>query len=88
MINHIATCVALGVFLGYAYMKTENLWAPILIHLVNNCIGIGISGGYETTFTLKIFLVAILYDVIFFLPFLLTKEYRTSKNDEKVYLDN
>lgn len=88
MINHVTSCVALGVFLGYAYMKTENLWAPILIHLVNNCIGISISGGYETTFTLKILLVAILCDVIFFLPFLLTKEYRTSKTDEKVYLDN
>ncbi|MGL4803037.1 MAG: lysostaphin resistance A-like protein [Cetobacterium sp.] len=82
VINHIAFCMILGVFLGYAYMKTENIWAPILIHLVNNSISIILSGSYESVITLETLIMSIVVNAILFLPFLLTKEYKSNTMDE------
>lgn len=88
IIVHVVFCTTLGVFLGYNYMKTENLWAPILIHLLNNSIAPIVGDLYGIVFTFKTLLYEILFNVILFLPFLLTKEYRSNKNDKEVYLDN
>lgn len=79
VIGHVATCIFLGIFLGYAYMKTGNVWAPMLIHMVNNVIGIIFGGGYTAVYTLETLLYSILIYAIFFMPFLLTKEYKANK---------
>ena len=84
IIAHLLTCVFLGIYLGYAYMKTENLWAPMLIHMVNNVIGVIFGGGYTSVITLESLLGSIISYTIFFLPFILTKEYRANKDDETV----
>jgi hypothetical protein len=54
-------------------MKTENIFAPILIHLVNNSLHLVSGVGYESKFTLELLLGAILLNAILFLPFLFTK---------------
>jgi membrane protease YdiL (CAAX protease family) len=37
--------VALGIFFAYAYMKTQNLWVPIIMHfLFNGFAGVLIGG--------------------------------------------
>ncbi|MBO4267549.1 MAG: CPBP family intramembrane metalloprotease [Lachnospiraceae bacterium] len=41
----IITCVAIAIFFGYAYMKTENIWVPIIMHYLNNNIAALLSGG-------------------------------------------
>lgn len=87
IINHLSLCIFLGIFLGYAYMKTKNLWAPILIHLVNNVISIVLIGGFETVFTPRLLLESIIYSMIFFLPFLFTKEYKENVIDKKESTD-
>ena len=38
VIGHVSACIFLGIFLGYAYMKTGNVWAPMLIHIGNSFI--------------------------------------------------
>ncbi len=30
------TCITLGIFFSYAYMKTENIWVPVILHMLNN----------------------------------------------------
>lgn len=30
------TCITLGIFFAYAYMKTENIWVPVCLHYLNN----------------------------------------------------
>lgn len=82
VISHIEYCTLMGIFLGYTYMKTTNLWAPILIHLVNNNVYIILNGGTESIFTLESLLWSIVVDAILFLPFLFTKEYKTNNSDE------
>ncbi|RDY25490.1 CPBP family intramembrane metalloprotease, partial [Romboutsia weinsteinii] len=76
IISHVSFCTFLGIFLGYAYMKTKNLWTPILIHLVNNSLAVILGGGYETIFTPEALFWGIIGNAIIFLPFLLTKEYK------------
>lgn len=63
-------------------MKTKNLWAPILIHLVNNTVSIILGGSIESIFTLESLLWSILVNAILFLPFLFAKEYKANNYDE------
>ncbi len=41
----IVTCLAVGIFFGYAYMKTGNIWVPIIMHYLNNNLVALFSGG-------------------------------------------
>ena len=34
--GQIITCVTLGIFFGYAYLKTNNIWVPVAMHFLNN----------------------------------------------------
>ena len=46
-ISQIINCVALGIFLGFAYMKTENIWVPVIIHFLNNNLILVVSGAFS-----------------------------------------
>ena len=41
----LITCIALSVFFAFAYMKTDNIWIPVILHFMNNNIAGLISGG-------------------------------------------
>lgn len=79
VIGHVSACIFLGIFLGYAYMKTGNVWTPMLIHMVNNVIGTIFGGGYTTVYTLETLSYIILNYAILFTPFFLTREYKANK---------
>ncbi|MBR4669734.1 MAG: CPBP family intramembrane metalloprotease [Butyrivibrio sp.] len=36
LLSQIITCIGLAIFFGYAYMKTQNIWAIALMHFMNN----------------------------------------------------
>ena len=36
MIAQLGICIAFGIFLGYIYMKTQNIWIVTIIHFLNN----------------------------------------------------
>lgn len=40
----VISCLALGVFLGYSYMKTENIWVPIIMHYLFDSLSVVIAG--------------------------------------------
>ncbi|MDK2587266.1 type II CAAX endopeptidase family protein [Romboutsia sedimentorum] len=86
VIHQVAFCMLLGVFFGYAYMKTENVWAPILIHLANNGI-IMLGESYESVITIDSILIGVVANAIFFLPFLFAKEYKSNNVEESSTLD-
>ena len=48
LIAQIIGCVALGIFFGYAYMKTQNIWVPVIMHLFNNNLVLVLSGDVST----------------------------------------
>ena len=38
---------SLGIFMAYTYMKTQNIWVPIIIHFLNNNMVVVFSGTYS-----------------------------------------
>jgi CAAX amino terminal protease family. len=46
--SQFVTCITLGLFMAYAYMKTQNIWVPVIIHFLNNNMAVVFSGTYST----------------------------------------
>lgn len=82
VINHIFFCMSIGVFFGFAYMRTGNLWSVIILHLINNVDIFNTSGAYGGVITTKDLILNLLVCAVMFLPFIFTKEYK-SQPDRK-----
>lgn len=82
ILGQLAVCVSFGVFFGWVYMRTKNIWAVTLIHFLNNNLGMALfqvsAEGVEWTWG-SLLVSAALYFAVF-LPFLLTKEYRGAES--------
>ncbi|MDD3278768.1 MAG: type II CAAX endopeptidase family protein [Lachnospiraceae bacterium] len=82
------TCITLGIFFAYAYMKTQNIWVPVILHYLNNNLVPIITASYgadvlqnqQTSWSAL--LPALLLNGLVFGFFLLAKEFR--KKDPKV----
>lgn len=74
----LAGCVGMGIFFGWVYMRTQNVWAVTMIHFLNNNLGMALfnvsSAGVERQWGDTIF--SILLYLAVYMPFLLMKEYR------------
>lgn len=44
-ISQIITCVAIAIFWGYVYMKTNNIWILAFMHFINNNLAAMLNGG-------------------------------------------
>ena len=66
----------LAIFMAYAYMKTQNIWLPAMIHFVTNSIEwIGTVPGNKTV-TWEMLSIIVLIKSATYLPFLFTKTFR------------
>lgn len=36
VVLQLITCVSFAIFFGYGYIKTENIWVPVIMHYINN----------------------------------------------------
>ena len=81
----LITCIALSIFFAFAYMKTDNLWIPVLLHFMNNNIAGLFSGGSISGNVIewKAVLIHLLLYGIFFCPFLASKVFRESETEKK-----
>lgn len=85
VISHVFYCMLLGIFLGYVYMKTENLWSVIIIHLINNTLAVSANNGsYTQVISLKDLIAGIAISAIIFSPFIFTKVYRGKIHENKI----
>ena len=71
-VEQIIGCVAFAIFFGYAYMKTNNIWVPVIMHYINNNLGVLFNGGtaqdqHVAWSDLPLLLVALLPMIIFIL---------------------
>ena len=89
---HQITCITLGVFFAYAYMKTENIWVPTILHFLNNNLIAVLAGNVseEIIAGQEMYwgelLPALVINGILFGTFLLAKEFRKEefqKDEEK-----
>lgn len=76
----LAGCVGMGIFFGWVYMKTHNIWAVTIIHFINNNMGAALFGASPSgaVWDWRTTLIGISIYLIVYTPFLLTKEYRAS----------
>lgn len=73
-------CVALGIFWGYTYMNTKNIWVPIVLYWINNSFGtIMNEGGVYANIEWRNLLVHLcvmagVFGIVIFAPIFHTKE--------------
>lgn len=81
IITRLVSTVTLGIFLGYAYMKTQNVWCAVLLHGVHNLYATAASAAFADTSagsssSWQEFLLWCTVRLLVFLPFLFTKPFR------------
>lgn len=75
------TCITLGIFFAYVYMKTENIWVPVALHFLNNNLVPIVSGNYSASvlenqsMTWSELLVSLVINGVIFGVFLFTKPF-------------
>lgn len=76
------TCITIGIFFAYAYMKTNNIWVPVILHYLNNNLVPVFSANYSAdvlenqTIQWAELPLALLINVLCFGLFLLAKPFR------------
>ena len=40
-------CLAISILFGYAYIKTQNIWVPVIMHYLYNNISALMAGGAD-----------------------------------------
>ena len=48
LVSQIIVCISFAIFFGYAYMKTRNIWVPVIMHFFNNNLIMLIKGDTST----------------------------------------
>lgn len=87
-VSQVITCVSLGIFMGFAYMKTENIWVPVIMHFLNNNLILVISGDMSVevlsnqTVSWSDIPLALLVNGVLFGVFIFAKEYRKKRSAE------
>lgn len=81
-VSQIITCIGLGTFFAWAYLKTENIWVPVVLHFLNNNLILLVSNEYSLdvlqnqAVTWEMIPSAILLNGVVFGVFILSKEFR------------
>lgn len=82
VVGQLITCVTMGIFFGYAYLKTQNIWVPVILHFLNNNLVPVFTGSVEISgahMTWKDVLTLLVINGVLFAFFLLTGVYREKK---------
>lgn len=88
-VSQIVTCVSIGIFFGYAYMKTQNIWVPVIMHYLNNNLILVLAGTTDTSVLQNQSVawsdipIAIVQSLVFVL-FILAKEFRKNPKPAEI----
>lgn len=83
------TCTTLGIFFAYAYMKTQNIWVPVILHFLNNNLVAVLSGNASSSVLQNQYIAwgdllpALLVNGLFFGVFLLAKPFRKASGQQE-----
>lgn len=86
-VSQIITCLAMAIFFGYAFMKTENIWAVSIMHYINNNMIAVFAGGdanvlQNQSISWSMIPIMILQNILFF-AFILAPVYGKLKKDKE-----
>lgn len=86
VVGQIITCVSIGIFFGFAYLKTNNIWVCVAMHFLNNNLIPILSGALsadvlqDQSVTWMQLLEILVIDFVVFCLFIFAKEYKEKKN--------
>ena len=89
IVGQIITCVSLGIFFGYAYLKTNNIWVPVAMHFANNNLIPVLSGAFsadvlqDQSVTWLQLVEILVVDLVIFCLFIFAKEYKEKKDTQE-----
>lgn len=89
IMGQIITCVSIGIFFGYAYLKTNNIWIPVAMHFLNNNLVPIVSGTLSADVlqdqhvTWQDLALILVIDLIVFCPFIFAKVYKEKKKNKE-----
>ena len=85
ILGQIITCIFLGIFFGFVYLKTNNIWICVCMHFLNTNLIPIITGSFSADIMQNqhvpwLYLIEILLlDFVIFGLFIFAKEYRKKK---------
>jgi len=84
--GQLITCTTIGVFYGWAYLKTDNIWTVVILHYINNNLIPVITGEYSADVFQNqeadwggVFF-SLVVNTLLFMGFILTKYYKDYTN--------
>jgi len=83
-VGQIVTCISIGIFFGYAYMKTQNIWVPVIMHFLNNNMVLILAASADANVLQNQSVswadipIAIVQSLVF-VAFIVAKEYRKAE---------
>lgn len=86
IVGQIITCVSIGIFFGFVYLKTNNIWICVAMHFLNNNLIPILSGALladvlqDQTVTWMQLLEILVIDLVVFCLFIFAREYKEKKN--------
>ncbi len=89
-VSQIITCVTLGIFMAWTYLKTNNIWVPVIIHFLNNNLVLLIANNYSLEalenqqVTWEMIPSSLLVNGILFGLFLISREFGRKEQDYAV----
>lgn len=84
-VNQQITCIFMGIFLAYVYMKTDNIWVPVAVHFLNNNLIPIFAGNYSAdviqgqAFYWRDLIPALILNIVSFGWFFFLKPFRREK---------
>lgn len=78
----LSTCISLGIFFGYSYLKTNNIWILVIMHYINNNMVLVFMGTDDVSNQILSWSdvsVSVIINLILFVPFIFTKEFSEGK---------
>ncbi|HBF4228681.1 TPA: CPBP family intramembrane metalloprotease [Clostridioides difficile] len=75
-IAHLIYGIGLSIFLGYVYMKTKNIWFCSIMHVLINSLGLIFNDSEIIINYNSIIIQRLIFILLFYTPFLFTKEYK------------
>lgn len=83
--SQIITCVALGVFFAWTYLKTRNIWIPVLLHYFNNNLIVVYTASSELTGQVIAWsdvAILLVISAVLYLPSLASRVFNTLPQEE------
>lgn len=84
--GQLIACITVGVFYGWAYLKTDNLWAVVILHYVNNGLSPVVTNEFSSNMiqnqdvVCSNVLFSLIVNTLVFMGFIFTNYYKDNTN--------